>query len=112
MTFVFGVLVLALAAPALARLVRGRLPAARRRPAPVAPVAFGDSPKARRSPRHAVLLHRGLAGTFFGLVVALAILPAATALADTGVAIMPALFAFVVPSLLVGLHVRRRSLDS
>ena len=112
MTFVLGVLLAALVVPLVAGLVRRGLPRTRRDPAPLDEVEFGVSQRARRSPRHAVLLHRGLVGSFFMLLVAFAVLPAATALVAVGPSIVPAVFAFVLPSLVVGLHVRARGRET
>ncbi len=111
MIWVIAVVATLAALPLLAGLVRRALPRNERVASPVPPIVFGLSPKARPSPRHAVLLHRGLIGAVFFLVLALTVVPAAVALGATGEAVIPAVFAFVLPTLLVGLHVRRRSLD-
>lgn len=74
------------------------------------PVHFGDSPRSRRSPRHAVLLHRGLVGAFFMALLALCLIPAVAALPALGVRAIPVAFAFVLPTLLVTLQTRRASL--
>lgn len=109
--FVASLLLLPLAVPALASLLRAGLPEARRRPVAVEPVAFGVSQKARRSPRHAVLLYRGLMGSFFTALVALALLPVATRLGEVGLGLIPIALAFALPSLFVSLHARGRSRD-
>lgn len=111
--FLGVILVSLLVVPTLAWILRACLPDR----APVSscraiePIAFGVSQKARRSPRHAVLLHRGLMGSFFMAIVALALVPAATALGDLGPRMIPAALAFALPTLVVSLHARRRSLD-
>lgn len=109
MSFVVASLAALLVLPALAAALRRSLPAARRQSATLAPVAFGRSPRARPSPRHAVLLHRGLVGSFVLTLVGLAILPAAAAFRDAGPALLPGLFGLVLPILVVTLHARRRS---
>ncbi len=109
--FVASLLLLPFAVPAIARGLRAGLPEARRRPVEIEPVAFGVSQKARRSPRHAVLLYRGLMGSFFTALVALALLPATTRLGELGVGVIPVALAFALPSLLVSLHARSRGRD-
>ena len=91
----------------LSRPARAGLDVAPRR---LVPVRFGYSPRSRRSPRHAVLLHRGLVGAFFMALLALCLIPAVMALPALGVQAIPAAFAFVLPTLLVTLHTRRGSL--
>lgn len=95
--------------PACAGLLRrGLLP--RRRPVhPLESVSFGSSQKAHRSPRHAVLLHRGLVGSMFTALVALMLIPAAASLTALGGAAVPTAIVFVLPTLLVTLHARRKS---
>lgn len=95
--------------PLLAGCLRSGLPVRRRARRPLEPVSFGSSQKAHRSPRHAVLLHRGLLGAFFMALVALFLVPAAAALRGLGTAVIPAAIAFALPMLLVTLHARRRS---
>jgi hypothetical protein len=109
--FVTSVVLAAWLVPLLAAALRAGLPEARRRLRALEPVAFGSSQKARRSPRHAVLLHRGLLGSFFMALVALALLPAATRLGTLGLSLIPVALAFALPALLVTLHARRRGQD-
>jgi len=71
-------------------------------------ISFGSSQRGRPSPRHAILLHRGLIGAFFMALVALFLVPAAAALSTLGIAAIPVALAFVLPTLLVTLHARRR----
>lgn len=96
--------------PLTAWVLRRRLPrdrrAALRR---LEPVTFGNSQKARRSPRHAILLHRGLMSSFFMALVALFLVPAAASLTKLGAAAIPTALAFVLPTLLVTIHARRQS---
>lgn len=107
--FVLSVLLLSAALPALAGLVRRRLPIRSDALRLLEPVSFGSSQKAQRSPRHAVLLHRGLMGALFMALVALFLMPAAAALTTLGTGVIPAAIAFALPMLLVTLHARRRS---
>ncbi len=99
---------LALLPLAAAGLRRG-LPTGQRATRLLDPVCFGSSQKSRRSPRHSILLHRGLVGAFFMALVALFLIPAAASLTALGVATIPAAIGFVLPTLLVTLHARRRT---
>ena len=98
MLFLMAVLAGLFFVPALAALVRSQVPVRPSASLVVQAITFGTSQKARRSPRHAVLLHRGLMGSFFMALVALLIVPAAA-------------LAIALPTLLVTLHARRRSSD-
>lgn len=111
--FILAVLIGLLVAPLAAMTLRLRLPVRAHREAPAArePINFGGSQKARRSPRHAVLLHRGLMGAVFMALVALTLVPAAVSLRTLGTRVIPIALAFALPTLLVTLHARRRSLD-
>ena len=111
--FILAVLTGLLMAPLAAMTLRLRLPARPHRENPAArePIVFGGSQKARRSPRHAVLLHRGLMGSVFMALIALSLVPAAASLRELGTSVIPTALAFVLPTLLVTLHARRRSLD-
>ena len=95
--------------PLLAAVLRRGLPVGRRPTQPLEPVSFGSSQKARRSPRHAILQHRGLVGNFFMALVALFLFPAVASLTTLGAAAIPAAIAFVLPTLLVTIHARRRA---
>ena len=109
--FVFVGLVLgvALARPAIARLVRRGLPRARRGRFEVEPVAFGLSPEPIRSPRHAVLQHRSLLTALFTALLGMLLVPGMAALRSVGVGGLTTAFFLVLPVLLVMLHARRRS---
>lgn len=96
--------------PLLAALIRRVLPDRRGGARVLEPASFGDSQKSRRSPRHAVLLHRGLVGALFMALLALLLVPAVASLSDLGPAAIPAAIAFALPTLLVTIHARRRSL--
>jgi hypothetical protein len=94
--------------PLLAWSIRRSLPVRRSDIGRLAGLSFGSSQKGRRSPRHAILLHRGLIGAFFMALVALFVVPAAASLSTLGVTAIPTALAFVLPTLLVTLHARRR----
>lgn len=97
--------------PLLAALLRSRLRSGptHRRSRVLPQARYGFSPRSRPSPRHAVLLHRGLLGSVFMALLALFLIPAAAALPELGVSLLPVAFTFVLPTLLVTLHTRRRS---
>lgn len=96
------------AVPILAALLRRGLPASRRAGVALEEVAFGNSGRARRSPRHAILLHRALVSSFFVALAALLLLPAALATREVGVALLRTGLFFVLPLLVVTLHGRGR----
>jgi len=95
--------------PFLAAGLRRGLPERPGSTHPLSPVCFGSSQKARRSPRHAILQHRGLISNFFMALVALFLFPAVASLTTLGAAAIPAAIAFVLPTLLVTIHARRRA---
>ena len=109
LVFVTLVVASAAAIPCLAWVVRRQLPLARRVPIPLEPIVFGFSPKARRSPRHAVLQHRSLMATAFIAVLALFLLPGIAAVRGLGVVGLQAAIGLVLPTLLVVLHARQRN---
>ena len=111
MLFLMAVLAGLFFVPALAALVRSQIPVRPGASPVVEAITFGTSQKARRSPRHAVLLHRGLIGSFFMALVALSVVPVAASLSALGAAAIPAALAIALPTLLVTLHARRRSSD-
>lgn len=94
--------------PCLAWALRRRLPVAARNPILLEPVDFGRSQLARRSPRHAVLLHRTLMLAAFIAVLAVVLLPAVAGLRARGAAGLELAIALVFPTLLVALHARQR----
>jgi hypothetical protein len=100
----------ALALPLLAAILRRRLPRSPRDAEPLEPVAFGRSPKSRRSPRHAVSLHRTLMTTGFLAVLSLVVLTGVAALGSLGAAGFQIAIGLALPTLLVALHARQRSL--
>jgi hypothetical protein len=109
--FVALVVLGAAAIPFLARLLRRGLHASRRDSVPLEPVVFGYSPRARRSPRHAVRQHRTLMTTGFIAVLSLVVLTGIAALQSLGVSGLQVAIALVLPSLLVALHARQRNLQ-
>ena len=117
-------LVCAIALPLIARLVRARLPQRGGAAAPalrrgdrragvfLGPLRLGFSQKTRRARRHAVSAHRsfltGLFSAAMGLVL-IAFVPALVRLREGGVLVA---VAFVLPTLIVAWHSRRRDLRS
>ena len=99
-------------APALAGALGRALPrraGSRHGESPSDSLEAGIAPHSRRSPRHAVRRHRGLVGSFFLALIALFLLIVLGALGELGLSVIPATVAFVLPTLLVILHARRRS---
>lgn len=108
-TFV-GLLAVALVAiPVAAALVRRALPAERRAPIALLPLAFGHSPRAQRSPRQSIRMHRTLLATSLLALPALLILLGVGVLHRDGVLAVEGALAVALPGLLVSLHARRRS---
>ena len=79
LAFVGLLAVAVVAIPLAATLVRRALPAERRARIALEPIAFGHSPRAQRSPRQPVRMHRTL------LATALLVLPALLVLLGVGV---------------------------
>jgi hypothetical protein len=102
-----GVAVVAI--PVAAAIVRRGLPAGARRRVTVEPIAFGHSPRAQRSPRQPVRMHRTLLATAFLALPALVLLLGVGTLRREGIDALEGALALVLPSLLVTLHARRRS---
>lgn len=108
-----GLLALALVAiPTTAALVRRFLPPDERTPLPVPPIHFGHSPRAQRSPRHPVRMHRTLLASALLVLPAVIVLLGVGVLARDGVAAVEGALALCLPILLVTLHARRRSASS
>ncbi len=108
LVFVGLVMVGASVIPAVASLLRRQLPDRRSAKRQVRPLRLGQSPKTRRSPRHAVAAHRTFLTGMTMTAISLVIIPfvaALTKLHTTGLLIA---IAFVVPSLVVVMHSRRR----
>ena len=108
---VFVALVVASAAviPLAAWVLRRGLPPTRRDSIPLEPVRFGISQKTRRSPRHAVLLHRTLLTTALIAVLGCFLLPGIVAIRGLGVSGLQVTIGLVLPTLLVALHARQRT---
>jgi len=109
----FVALVLASSAlvPLIARGLRQGIPESRRSARVVPPLRFGESPRERRSPRHAVAFHRTLVRSSLMVGIALVLIAFAAALPRLDREGLFVAIAFVVPSLIVSLHARRRDLD-
>jgi hypothetical protein len=109
---VFVVLVLTSvgAIPVAARSLRRQLPPARRQPIVLEPVSHGNSPRVRPSPRHAIRAHRTLLMTFLVALLAVVLWPGLASLRSGGVAGLEVAIAFVLPTLLVAFHARRRNI--
>jgi hypothetical protein len=94
--------------PLIAALMRRQLPDRQRNRREVPPLKLGQSPKTRRSPRHAVAAHRTfLTGTSM-TAISLVLIPFVSALGILDVAGLLVAIAFVLPSLIVAMHSRRR----
>ena len=98
----------ALGVPLVAALIRRGLPARARGKVAVAPMSFGSSQQVRRSPRHAVLLHRSLLVMLFIAFIVFLLIPGVLAIRALGVSAIQVGLALVLPTLLVTLHARRR----
>ena len=72
------------------------------------PVTFGDSQKVRRSPRHAVRLHRTLVTTVLVCALAILILPGVLVLRTLGISGLQVAIGLVLPTFVVALYSRRR----
>lgn len=110
LTFVALVLVGAGSVPLVAAMLRRRLPERPGLRRDVPPLQFGQSPKTRRSPRHAVAAHRTfLTGTTM-TGISLVLISFVAALRDLDLSGLLIAIAFVAPTLIVALHSRRRDL--
>ena len=108
LAFIVLVMVGASIVPLIANLLRRRLPETRSPRRRVPPLRLGQSPKTRRSPRHAVAAHRTfLTGTTM-TGISLVLIPFVGALETLDVSGLLVAIGFVVPSLIVALHSRRR----
>ena len=109
LVFVLGLAGAAALVPLGAALLRRALPRARRAPLVVEPVAFGGSPRAQRSPRQAIRLHRSVLTSTFMAALAVGALALVLAIDALGAIGAGTALVFVGPTLLVALHGRRRS---
>lgn len=112
LVFVLLLVVSVGALPLVALGLRRLLPRTRRDPRPIEAVRFGVSQQTRRSPRHAILLHRSLLATAFIVLIGIFLVPCIVALRALGVEGLQVAIALVLPTLLVTLHARRRSMGS
>ncbi len=96
------------ALPGLAALLRRRLPARPGTRVALEPVTFGDSQKLRRSPRHAVRLHRTLVTSVLVCALAILILPGILVLRTLGISGLQVAIGLVLPTFVVALYSRRR----
>jgi len=96
--------------PALvAAILRRRLPPDPRLETTLEPVAFGHSPQVLRAPRHAVSPHRSLVTSVCVIGLGLVLMSWAAAARALGSGGLIVAFLFVLPTLLVALHARRRA---
>jgi hypothetical protein len=95
--------------PLVGLWLRRRLPDRRGLPRAVPPLRLGDSPKTRRSPRHAVAAHRTFLTGISLTGISLVLLPFVAALGVLDLSGLLVAIAFVGPSLLIALHSRRRN---
>lgn len=108
LAFVVLVMVGASIVPLMANLLRRGLPDRGKLRRRVPALRLGQSPKTRRSPRHAVAAHRTfLTGTTM-TGISLVLIPFVGALSDLDVSGLLVAFAFAAPSLIVAMHSRRR----
>ena len=110
LAFVALIVTSAATIPLAAALLRGRIPDRRSAPRRVPPIRFGQSPRARRSPRHAVARHRSFLASTFVTGIGLVLLVFVAALQVLELSGLLVAIAFVVPTLVVSLHSRRRDL--
>ncbi len=110
LAFVALIVTSAAIGPLAAALLRRRIPKQRSAPRAIPPIRLGQSPRARRSPRHAVARHRSfLTSTFVtGIGLVLLVFVAASQVLDLSGLLVA--IAFVVPTLVVSLHSSRRDL--
>ena len=96
--------------PLVTWVLRRRLPDRRRAIRRLPPLRLGRSERTRRSPRQAVGAHRTfLTGTMM-TGISLMLIPFASALGELNRTGLLVAIAFVVPSLVVAVHSRRRDL--
>lgn len=108
LAFIGLVVVAAGGIPLLAALLRRRLPEPKRAPRALPSVTFGSSPRARRSPRHAIRAHRSLLTAVFLTLLALASLALASAIGRVSLRGLVIAIGFVLPALLVAFQGRKR----
>ena len=107
LAFVALIVTSAATLPLAAALLRRRIPARRSAPRPIPPIRLGQSPRVRRSPRHAVARHRSFLTSTFVTGIGLVLLVFVAALQVLDPSGLLVAIAFVVPTLVVSLHSRR-----
>jgi hypothetical protein len=108
LAFVAVVLLGASLVPLAAFVIRRRLPVERRETRSLPPLRLGQSPKTRRSPRHAVAAHRTFLAATIMTGISLVLIPFVGALRDLDLSGLLVAIAFAAPSLVVIVHSRRR----
>jgi hypothetical protein len=93
----------------VALILRRRLPPDPRLETVLDPVAFGHSPRVLRAPRHAVSSHRSLVTSVCVIGLGLVLMAWAAASRSLGSGGLVVAILFVLPTLLVALHARRRT---
>lgn len=93
----------------LAAILRRRLSPDPRLERTLDPVAFGHSPRVLRAPRHAVSAHRSLVTSVCVIGLGLVLMAWAAASRSLGSGGLVVAILFVLPTLLVALHARRRT---
>ena len=110
LAFVALIVTSAALGPLAAVLLRRRIPERRSRPRQIPPIRLGQSRRARRSPRHAVARHRSFLTSTFVTSIGLVLLAFVAARQVLDLAGLLIAIVFVVPTLVVSLHSRRRDL--
>lgn len=100
------------AGPIGAWVLRRQLPTERRGRRVVPELVFSHSPRAQRSPRLPVRMHRTLLATALLALPALIVLLSVGVLERDGTAAVEGALALALPGLLVSLHARRRTSGS
>jgi hypothetical protein len=108
LAFVALIVTSAAIVPLFAALLRRRIQAKRSAPRSIPPLGLGQSPRARRSPRHAVERHRSFLTSTYVTSIGLVLLTFVAALQVLDLSGLLIAIAFVVPTLVVSLHSRRR----
>jgi len=110
LAFVALIVVSAALLPLAAALLRRCIPERRSAARQIPPIRLGQSPRARRSPRHAVARHRSFLTSTFVTGLGLVLLAFVSALQQLGLSGLLIAIAFVLPTLVVSVHSRRRDL--
>ena len=110
LAFVALIVTSAAIGPMAAAMLRWRIPERRSTPRQIPPIRLGLSRRASRSPRHAVARHRSFLASTFVTSIGLVLLAFAAARQVLDLSGLLVAIAFVVPTLVVSLHSRRRDL--